>query len=495
MGVNSAGFAIGNASSSIVATVNQGFSIFSSDILEEDMELEESVSSLLYSENLSFQWPYNPATTPVFNSGMLTINTLANCSTVQDFRDHLQEIFSYGNSTIQSCVSDVDAVGGSSMFEICWNTWWREYAAANPNRIAQSTYGFVVRENSWHNRLDGTDNLAVTGDRFESGTYNLRGMLAEKGFISLRMLARGTSDPGTGYEYYRYGPGRELAPLADPRNRASVIVHGVLPSEDPTLATMWVGLGPSNYTIYVPTWVMIRTVPLPLQYNSSNDEQYDPGVNHMYDRSLSLFYKGNEQITQQSTYPFEEHIFSEVIDGLLPHWRTFGTPSRDTMERICHRITNDAYSLLHCLDLVRYDNKAPVVDFSIMPDGMTLHFTLNASDPDGQIASILWNFGDNTTSTLNSPSRTYNQPGDYLISCTVTDNEGVSNTKWVYFKVPFICDLTGDNKVTVDDLTFLGESWLNACSEPFWCDGCDLNNSRKVDLTDLNIISNYWITH
>lgn len=46
-------------------------------------------------------------------------------------------------------------------------------------------------------------------------------------------------------------------------------------------------------------------------------------------------------------------------------------------------------------------------------------FSFNTSD---NIDSILWDFGDNTTSTLETPSHVYNAPGDYQVSVTVTSN-------------------------------------------------------------------------
>lgn len=483
MGVNEAGFATTNAASTVIASGKSTDLDFAT--LGDSAVAHQGSFDTFLSGDASFYWPYDPATT-VIDAGKLTINALAGCITMDDFHSHIDNIYENSNSNIQSCFGAIDAVGGSRMFEFNGNVWWREYEVTNPNRIAQNTYGFVVRENSWHFHDDGTDNIFVTGDRYETGRVNLQGMLSEKGYISLRLLARGTDGPNEGYEFYRYGPNRPLAPIADPRNRSSIIVHGVLSTEDPLLSTMWVGLGPSDYTIYVPTWVMIRTVPLSLEYNLSNPNQ-------MFDRAYSLFNKGNELITQQSTFPFEEHVFNEVIDGLLPHWRAFGTPSRDVMERVCHRIAADAYSLLHCLDLMRYDNKAPRVDFDVLPDGMTLHFTLNAADSDGQIITVLWNFGDNTTNTVWSPSHNYDTSGDYLISCTVTDNEGVSNTKWMYYTVPFSGNLSGNNQVTLDDLSFLAQNWLTTCSEPLWCDNADINHSGKVDLMDLSILSNYWI--
>jgi PKD repeat protein len=52
-----------------------------------------------------------------------------------------------------------------------------------------------------------------------------------------------------------------------------------------------------------------------------------------------------------------------------------------------------------------------------------------SSDPDGAISSYAWNFGNGTTSTSPNPSATYNTPGTYSVSLTVTDNDGASAVK------------------------------------------------------------------
>jgi len=51
----------------------------------------------------------------------------------------------------------------------------------------------------------------------------------------------------------------------------------------------------------------------------------------------------------------------------------------------------------------------------------------NSYDPDGVIASYLWNFGDGTTSTLSNVSHTYSSAGTYNASLTVTDNSGAQS--------------------------------------------------------------------
>ena len=56
-------------------------------------------------------------------------------------------------------------------------------------------------------------------------------------------------------------------------------------------------------------------------------------------------------------------------------------------------------------------NAAPVANFSSSVSGLTATFTDSSTDSDGTIASRNWNFGDGSTSTATSPSRTYAAAG------------------------------------------------------------------------------------
>ena len=74
-------------------------------------------------------------------------------------------------------------------------------------------------------------------------------------------------------------------------------------------------------------------------------------------------------------------------------------------------------------------NQAPVANFSSSANGLTVSFTDSSTDSDGSIASRSWDFGDGTTSTATSPSKTYSAAGTYTVKLTVVDNGGASNTK------------------------------------------------------------------
>jgi len=61
--------------------------------------------------------------------------------------------------------------------------------------------------------------------------------------------------------------------------------------------------------------------------------------------------------------------------------------------------------------------------------GEELNFTGSDSyDEDGDIVTYLWDFGDGNTSGEADPSHTYDTYGTYIVSLTVTDDDGVNST-------------------------------------------------------------------
>lgn len=78
-------------------------------------------------------------------------------------------------------------------------------------------------------------------------------------------------------------------------------------------------------------------------------------------------------------------------------------------------------------------------------------------DADGSIASYLWTFGDGTSSTVASPSKTYSIPGNYTAVLKVTDNAGASASASLAVSV------AGDPNADVDVYGFaLGKSTANS---------------------------------
>lgn len=87
-------------------------------------------------------------------------------------------------------------------------------------------------------------------------------------------------------------------------------------------------------------------------------------------------------------------------------------------------------------------NQAPEASFSetlitgAIP-GQPFTLTVNASDPDGDDLAFDWSFGDNGYNTVSSASqtRTWSQPGVYLVSCTVSDMKGGATTAQTWVNV------------------------------------------------------------
>jgi PKD repeat protein len=76
-------------------------------------------------------------------------------------------------------------------------------------------------------------------------------------------------------------------------------------------------------------------------------------------------------------------------------------------------------------------NLTPTASFTAIPAAgetpLTVSFDASASsDPDGTIANYAWNFGDGSTGSGVTASRTYTAAGTYTVLLTVTDNRGAT---------------------------------------------------------------------
>ncbi len=420
------------------------------------------------------------------DNSTIQTHVMENFDSLDEIRDYIQSSVDAGTCNATGCFPFIDANGNASLFEISYSDWFLEYNPMDPDRIAQDLYGFVIRANEFHNHSDGTDNTSITG-RYQTGTYNTSGLVNING-LSVSTIIQGDNG-SNGFEFLRYGPGRPLDAISRPITSHATVTQGVAPGEDPALTTMWVILGQSNYGIAVPAWVKVSNIPSCL----ANGD--------MYNRARSLYNKGNEATTQASTFPVEAHILNIVNNELLPHWRTNGVPSVAEMTRIEHQMANDAYSLLNCLDNTQSNNKAPQITLDAYPDGLTLYFELTASDADGTIDSVEWDFGDDQNSTQAYPTHTYDQEGTYLVSCTVTDDDGVSITDWEYYVVPSTAtvargDLEPDGDVDFVDFSALALAWLTTPGEPNWNPVCDISNPNDdvIDGLDLAVFANDWLS-
>ncbi|WP_216607435.1 PKD domain-containing protein [Arthrobacter sp. 260] len=74
-------------------------------------------------------------------------------------------------------------------------------------------------------------------------------------------------------------------------------------------------------------------------------------------------------------------------------------------------------------------NQSPSASFTQTVNGLSVGVNgTGSADPDGTIASYAWNFGDGTTASGPTASRTYDAAGTYTIRLTVTDDDGATGT-------------------------------------------------------------------
>lgn len=74
-------------------------------------------------------------------------------------------------------------------------------------------------------------------------------------------------------------------------------------------------------------------------------------------------------------------------------------------------------------------NKPPEADFDIHCKHLNCTFADRSKDDDGTIVAWHWSFGDGDDSNERNPVHTYDDPGRYDVSLTVTDNVGATDTK------------------------------------------------------------------
>lgn len=74
---------------------------------------------------------------------------------------------------------------------------------------------------------------------------------------------------------------------------------------------------------------------------------------------------------------------------------------------------------------VQPPNQLPVASFAHSESNLTVNLDASASaDPDGQIVSYAWDFGDGTSGSGVTASHTYSGTGTRMVTLTVTDNRG-----------------------------------------------------------------------
>jgi PKD repeat protein len=139
-------------------------------------------------------------------------------------------------------------------------------------------------------------------------------------------------------------------------------------------------------------------------------------------------------------YPITAAIQTPVINGILSIWNT--TTVSDATYALRLRVyLRDGTTLTTVVNNIRVQNQAPTPVPSPTPSiprpiaaftqdrvignvPLTVRFTNQSS---GSITGYQWNFGDGSSSTEINPVKTYNTPGLFTVTLTVTGPGGTSN--------------------------------------------------------------------
>ena len=176
----------------------------------------------------------------------------------------------------------------------------------------------------------------------------------------------------------------------------------------------WTVLGSAPSRELVVEW---RGVP----HNSTCDSVVQPVCNGA--TFQVVFFEGSSDI-----------LFNYLdVDFADPRWdfgvqATVGiqvSPTVATTFSFRSPMLSDNMSLLWHMNFSPPDNTPPVAGFDATANGLRASFV---DTSDGGIVTRLWDFGDDTTSSLPNPTHTYGAAGTFLVMLDVTDDAGAGDS-------------------------------------------------------------------
>ncbi len=393
------------------------------------------------------------------NTDPLMTHSLGNFSKTSEFYTYLQTlpgIYDAEEKTYRlgNTYGVADSYGKCSEFEYERFTkevgFYREYKTSNPYRtaitIGSRKYGLrniVARTNYFHHRkVSGQKvNLEQADEysrRYTSAVKNMA-MLRNKKSLSVTGLLQGMTFKGVEHSFITL----RRTPISVPgSNCSTMLIHGVKNNEDPRLTTFWAIMGHSDYSIAIPVWV------LGVQNDKNKKPPYnlETPIDDDNFASYAVYFKGqfynSYKEIQVFTLPFEKKIIETTNELLLPAWRKRDWKSKnevrkigEEMNRFQNQTTVDAFSLMKYL----YKNVKKISACKQAPDFKISIININNKKVSFEVSpskfetTTVWNYGDKTTGT--TANHTYKESGNYLISCTKTNPQGVSNTQWLFLIV------------------------------------------------------------
>ncbi len=123
----------------------------------------------------------------------------------------------------------------------------------------------------------------------------------------------------------------------------------------------------------------------------------------------------------------------------------------------------DSFGRLEDVDnqIIVIENEVPLAkagnDQTVLVDHVVNFNGSESSDPDGNIVSYLWNFGDGNTATGVSPTHIFTTADIYDVVLTVTDNSGDTATDTVVITISDVANIVPQAEAGLAQTKFVGE--------------------------------------
>jgi len=250
------------------------------------------------------------------SNGAFMRDVLGNCKTVAEFRHYLDSTNSTGRQT-HANFGVIDSTGVAAIFETSGSNYW-EYNADD------SPHGYVVRTNfsmtgggsSGIERYDRSSDLMA--DFYAGDSLNLKSILR----YQMRDFSDFDSNPVSVPFPHQWSPGipngyiNTSKSICRNSSVSAAVIHGVLPTEQAGLSTMWTMLGQPAGTVVLPYWPVVNT---PAEADGENTSPlcdvarqirstlFDFASDDEYINSYKLR-DGNGAGLWSCTFPFEDSI-------------------------------------------------------------------------------------------------------------------------------------------------------------------------------------------
>ena len=317
----------------------------------------------------------------------------------------------------------------------------------------------VARANNTHKNSGGHDDATTGGNRYYEARDHLHNAVIRDGIFDSNPLDNTGVTLAEMFAVSRYGnPGYDDCNCRD-MTLCTMIAHGINSGEDPKIAVMWSAVYKPDYVPYVPMWVELGiNGEIPSRVDRGNDaERLSYQCHRVYQKKDANDY---DQYVNARIEPLEENFIQAVTDA-RERWVDNGFVYAEA-KRIADECVETSYSTVKTLadqaqSTPRNLNETPLIT-EITADVVdnTVAFSHNATDPDGSIQTVYWEFGDGQTSTEAGPSHDYSSEGTYLALCRVTDNDGSRNSRFKYVTI-------GGVDISVTPVAVIGHSKLLSC--------------------------------